>query len=213
MKLYRKFLQLVVVLFSTVLVFIIFANVWIIGSTRDQVIEIEDLDLDSRTALILGTSYNTVEGETNQFFQDRMITASVLYRLGTVSEIILSGSTTKYYNEPLAMRNSLSELDVPASILIDDDGGLRTLDSVVRCKELFNKNKIIIITQRFHAYRALFISNYYGIDAVVVITQAVAADDSTGVLLREFLARPLAVLDLYVMHSKPKFETVLINHN
>ena len=213
MKLYRKFLQLVVALFSTVLVFILFANVWIIGSTRDQVIEIEDLDLDSRTALILGTSYNTVEGETNQFFQDRMITASVLYKLGTVSDIILSGSTTKYYNEPLAMRNSLSELDVPASILIDDDGGLRTLYSVVRCKEVFNKKEIIIITQRFHAYRALFISNYYGIDAVVVITQPVAADDSSGVLLREFLARPLAVLDLYVMHSKPKFETVLINHN
>ena len=89
MKLYRKFLQLVVALFSTVLVFILFANVWIIGSTRDQIIEIDDLDLDSRTALILGTSYNTVEGEKNQFFQDRMTTASVLYKLGTVSEIIL----------------------------------------------------------------------------------------------------------------------------
>ena len=68
MELYSKFLRLVVVLASTVVVFILFSNVWIIGSTRDQVIEIEDLDLDSRTALILGTSYNTVEGEKNQFF-------------------------------------------------------------------------------------------------------------------------------------------------
>ena len=211
MEIYRKFLLIVVWVFAITVVFIFFANVWIIGSTRSQIYDKQDLDFEARTALLLGTSYNTVEGEKNQFFHDRIITVSKLFQLGRVKEIILSGSTTKYYNEPLAMRNSLAELGVPDSILITDDGGMRTLDSVVRCKELFNKDKIVIITQRFHAYRALFISNYYEVDAVVVITQPVASPYSTGVLLREFFARPLAVLDLYVMHSKPKFKTVIIN--
>jgi SanA protein len=213
MEVYRKFLKLVVLLFSIVMAFILFANVWIIGSTRDQVIDIQELDSELRTILILGTSYNTVDGEKNEFFQDRMITASTIYEKGMATEMILSGSTTKYYNEPVAMRKSLNELHVPDSILIDDDGGLRTLDSVIRCKELFKKNEVIIITQRFHAYRALFISNFYDLDAVVVITQTEVTTNSMGVLLREFLARPLAVLDLYVLHSKPKFETVIINHN
>ena len=211
MEIYRKLLLIVVWLFAITVVFILFANVWIIGSTRSQIYDEQDIDLDSRTALLLGTSYNTVEGEKNQFFQDRIITVTKLFELGIAKEIILSGSTTKYYNEPLAMRNSLAELGVPDSILITDDGGMRTLDSVVRCKELFNKDKIVIITQRFHAYRALFISNYYEVDAVVVITQPVASPYSTGVLMREFFARPLAVLDLYVMHSRPKFKTVMIN--
>ena len=211
MEIYRKILHIVVLLFSIAVVFILFANVWIIGSTRSQIIDNQDQELGSRTALLLGTSYNTVEGEKNQFFHDRMVTASKLYELGIANEIILSGSTTKYYNEPQAMRKSLAELDVPDSILITDDGGMRTLDSVVRCKELFNQDEIIIITQRFHAYRALFISNYYELDAVVMITQPLASPNSTGVLLREFMARPLAVLDLYVMHSKPKFETAIIN--
>ena len=211
MEVYRKFLNIVVDVFAVVLVFVLFANVWIIGSTRSQVLNNQGDDLESRTALLLGTSYNTVEGEKNQFFHDRITTVTRLFELGLAKEIILSGSTTKYYNEPVAMRNSLTELGVPDSILIADDGGLRTLDSVVRCKELFNKNKIIIITQRFHAYRALFISNYYKLDAVVVITQPVASPNSMGVLLREFFARPLAVLDLYVMHSQPKFKTVIIN--
>ena len=211
MKVYRKFLQAAVWIFASVLVFILFANVWIIGSTRNQIHSKQDYNLESRTALLLGTSKNTVEGDKNQFFQDRIITGTGLFEMGVTDEIILSGSTTKYYNEPIAMRNSLVELGVPDSILIADDGGIRTLDSVVRCKELFNKNKIIIITQRFHAYRALFISNYYEVDAVVVITQPVASPNSTGVLLREFFARPLAVLDLYVMHSKPKFNSVIIN--
>lgn len=211
MKIYRKFLHTLVGIFAIVLVFVLFANVWIIGSTRNQILNIQDYDLGSRTALLLGTGYNTVEGEKNQFFHDRIITVTKHFEMGLTNEIILSGSTTKYYNEPVAMRNSLTELGVPDSILIADDGGMRTLDSVVRCKELFNKNKIIIITQRFHAYRALFISNYYDLDAVVVITQPVPSPNSIGVLLREFFARPLAVLDLYVMHSKPKFKTEIIN--
>ena len=211
MEVYRKFLLRVVWIFAINVVFVLFANVWIIGSTRSQINEKQDLDFESRTALLLGTSYNTVEGEQNQFFHDRIITVAKLFKLGLTKEIILSGSTTKYYNEPLAMRNSLAKLGVPDSILITDDGGLRTLDSVVRCKELFKKDSIVIITQRFHAYRALFISNYYDVDAVVVITQAGALPNSTGVLIREFFARPLAVLDLYVMHSKPKFKTVMVN--
>ena len=211
MDVYRKFLLIVVWIFAINVVFVLFANVWIIGSTRSQIYDKQDLDFESRTALLLGTSYNTAEGEQNQFFHDRIITVSKLYELGLANTVILSGSTTKYYNEPLAMRNSLAKLGVPDSILITDDGGLRTLDSVVRCKELFKKDRVIIITQRFHAYRALFISNYYDVDAVVVITQPEALPNSTGVRLREFFARPLAVLDLYVMHSKPKFKTVMIN--
>ena len=211
MVLYRKFLLLVVWLFSISLVFVLFANIWIIGSTRKQIFNSQDFSFASRTALILGTSYNTVKGEKNTFFQDRMITAGRLFEMGLANEIILSGSTTKYYNEPLAMRTSLVELGVHDSILVADDGGVRTLDSVVRCKELFKKDEIIIVTQRFHAYRALFISNYYQLDAVVLITQPVASENVVGVLLREFLARPLAVLDLYVMHSKPKFATAVIN--
>jgi len=211
MKIYKKVLRIVVLMIAIVAVFVLFANVWIIGSTRNQIISDNDNKILSRTALLLGTGYNTVEGETNPFFHDRIITVAKLYKSNLIGEIIMSGSTTKYYNEPLAMRNSLTKLGVPDSILVNDDGGIRTLDSVVRCKELFNKNRVIIVTQRFHAYRALFISNYYELDAVVVITQPVATANTFSVQLREFMARPLAVLDLYVLHSKPKFESAVIN--
>jgi SanA protein len=96
------------------------------------------------------------------------------------------------------MRNQLVELGVPDSILIADDGGVRTLDSVIRCKQVFNVDDVIIVTQRFHAYRALFISNYYNLPAVVIATKPVDSSNKLWVLFRETLARPLAVLDLYV---------------
>jgi SanA protein len=211
MKIYRKFLQIVVWIFVLVLVFVLFANVWIVGSTRNQVISVQDITLEPRAALLLGTSYNTSRGEKNPFFHDRIIVAARLFKKGLINQMILSGSKTKYYNEPHAMRHSLIELGVPDSILINDDGGVRTLDSIVRCKEVFNRHKIIIVTQRFHAYRALFISNYYNLDAVVVISQPATSPTYKGVLIREFFARSLAVLDLYALHSRPKFKTLVVN--
>jgi SanA protein len=211
MEMYRRFLQIVVWIFAAVFVFVLFANVWIVGSTRNQIISEPSSSFEPRMALLLGTSYNTAKGEKNPFFYGRIIVAADLFKKGLLNQMILSGSKTKYYNEPHAMRQSLIELGVPDSILINDDGGVRTLDSIVRCREVFNQDRVIIITQRFHAYRALFISNYYHLDAVVVITQPAASPTYKSVLIREFFARSLAVLDLYAIHSRPKFETVIIN--
>ena len=69
----------------------------------------------------------------------------------------------------------------------------------------------IIRTQRFHAYRALFISNYYDLPAIVVATNPVESSNKFRVIVREVLARPLAVLDLYVFHSKPQYNEAIIN--
>ena len=200
---------------AVLLVFILFTNIWIIVSTQKQVYESDGLSLaDSTetTLLVLGTSHKTMAGDDNLFFKERIMTANMLYNLGFVDRMILSGDhIAKYYNEPSVMRRNLVELGVPDSILIADDGGARTLDSVVRCKQVFNVNDVIIVTQRFHAYRALFISNYYDLPAIVVVTNPVESSNKFRVRVREVLARPLAVLDLYVFHSKPQYKTAIIN--
>ena len=200
---------------AVLLVFILFTNIWIIGSTQKQVYESDRLSLaDSTktTLLVLGTSHKTMAGDDNLFFKERIMTANMLYNLGFVDRMILSGDhIAKYYNEPSVMRRNLVELGVPDSILIADDGGARTLDSVIRCKQVFNVDDVIIVTQRFHAYRALFISNYYDLPAIVVATNPVESSNKFRVLAREVLARPLAVLDLYVFHSKPQYNEAIIN--
>lgn len=201
--------------FAILLVFILFANIWIVGSTRGQLFELDELDTTSfsnSTLLVLGTSHKTMDGEANLFFKERIKTANRLFIEGFVNQMVLSGDhITKYYNEPAVMRNQLVELGVPDSILITDDGGVRTLDSVIRCKQVFNVDEVIIVTQKFHAYRALFISNYYELPAIVVATKPVDSSNKYWVLVREILARPLAVLDLYVFHRKPRFNKAIIN--
>ena len=99
-------------------------------------------------------------GSPNPFFEKRIETAAELYRIGKIDHFILSGDNrSMYYNEPMAMLKALLKKGVPASAITLDYAGLRTLDSIVRCKQIFGQNKIIIITQPFHSYRALFISS------------------------------------------------------
>jgi len=78
------------------------------------------------------------------------------------------------------------------------------LDSIVRCKEIFGQSNIIIITQPFHSYRALFISRYFNINAVALVAEEPGQEVAPRVYLREYLARTKAILDLYVLGTTPR---------
>jgi SanA protein len=156
-------------------------------------------------ALVLGTSNKLRNGSANPYFENRIKAAAQLYREGKVIHFILSGDNrSKYYNEPLRMKKALVSLGVPDSAITLDNAGLRTLDSIVRTKEIFGQDKITIITQPFHSYRALFISNFYKIDAVALVTQNSTNEASLKVYLREYFARTKAILDLYILNTAPQ---------
>jgi SanA protein len=192
-------------LFSLLVIVLVLCNVWIVKSTENKVYtELSRLP-DHRVALVLGTSHRVVGGGPNQYFKNRIETAAALYKLGKIDHFILSGDNrTIFYNEPWEMRKALIKAGVPESAITLDYAGLRTLDSVVRSKKIFGQDKITIITQPFHSYRALFISNYYSIDAVAMVTEDPEMDQSLKVRVREYLARTKAVLDLYVFKTAPR---------
>lgn len=181
-------------------------NIWIVKSTEEKVYSDLKLLPDHRIALVLGTSHRSVGGGPNPFFQNRIEMAARLYALGKIEHFILSGdNSSRYYNEPLEMKKALIKKGVPASAITLDYAGLRTLDSVVRSKKIFGQNKITIITQPFHSYRALFISRYYDMDAVAMVAEDPELEQTFRVRLREYLARTKAVLDLYIFKTDPRF--------
>lgn len=186
---------------------VVLSNVWIVLSTANRVFADTGALPNHRVALVLGTSNKTVGGGINPYFARRMETAATLYKEGKIDHLILSGDnrSSKYYNEPHEMRKALVQLGVPATAITLDQAGLRTLDSVVRCKEVFGQQKITIITQPFHSYRAVFISRYYGIDAVAMVASEPDVSYSFNVRLREYFARTKAVLDLYILKTSPRF--------
>jgi len=200
-----KLLKQLFYLFIVVLAFIVSANVWIVSSTTHKVYADYDSLSNHPVALVLGTSHLLTDGSPNPFFDNRIESAALLFREGKIKHFIVSGDNrTKYYNEPFEMKKALVKQGVPSSAITLDFAGLRTLDSVVRSKEIFGQNEITIVTQVFHSYRALFISNYYGIDAVAYVTNEIESADGEKVHWREYLARAKAVLDLYVLKTEPR---------
>ncbi len=190
--------------FIPIVLFLLLSNSWIYFSTRSLVYDDSANLPDKEVVLVLGTSKRRASGEPNSFFSNRMNAVAELYHKGKVKKIIVSGDNEdKYYDEPADMEASLIELGVPQSVIIRDDLGLRTLDSVVRCKLVFGEDDIIIVTQEFHIFRALFIANFHGLTATG-FTAATPGEGSLKVFFRELIARPLAVFDLYFLNMQPK---------
>jgi SanA protein len=202
---YRHLFRFVIGVIFFAMVFILASNIWVVESTKHAIYSSYDSLPTNSVALVLGTSNRLVSGAPNPFFLERIAAAALLYRQGKVSRFLLSGDNrTRFYNEPEEMRKALIKEGIPPEIITLDYAGLRTLDSVVRSKEIFGQNKIIIVTQPFHCYRALFISRYFNIDAVAFLTEGNSIDSSLKVSVREWVARAKAILDLYVLKTSPR---------
>jgi SanA protein len=184
---------------------LIVANLWVVRSTSSGIFSNYSEIPSNPVGLVLGTSSRRTDGSPNPFFHNRMAAAAQLYRLGKIGHIIVSGDNrSRFYNEPLEMKNALVKLGVPETSITLDYAGLRTLDSVVRSKEIFGQDHITIITQPFHSYRALFISRFYHIEAVALVAEEPADEPAVSVYVREYFARAKAVLDLYVLKTGPR---------
>ncbi|HEX2899170.1 MAG TPA: ElyC/SanA/YdcF family protein [Bacteroidia bacterium] len=185
---------------------VVIINAWVVLQTNSRIFDDVAKIPAAKVALLLGTSRNTATGP-NVFFFQRIHSAAALYHAGKVQKIIVSGDNCKDdYNETEAMRRELVKLGVPDAAIVNDHAGFRTLDSVVRAKSVFDQDEVIIVSQRFHLQRALFIADAKGIKA----SGYVASDPLHGmpyykVIVREWFARVKAVMDCYLLGTKPKF--------
>lgn len=181
------------------------ANYWVLSTVAPKVYNDIDEVTYSDVALVLGTSRSVNGVDENPFFTHRITAAAELFFEGKVKHILVSGdNSSMHYNEPRDMKHALLKLGVPDSCITMDFAGLRTLDSVVRSHKIFQQKRITIVSQEFHNYRALFIANHYGIDAIAYnANYPITA--TQRIVMREYLARPKAILDLYLLNTQPKF--------
>ncbi|WP_206171034.1 SanA/YdcF family protein [Phragmitibacter flavus] len=156
--------------------------------------------------LVLGTAPK-VGIRDNLFFTTRMEAAAKLYHAGKVQYLIVSGDNARAgYNEPAEMKKALVKAGVPAERVYCDYAGFRTLDSVVRAKKVFGMEEFMVIAQRFHNERALYIARRNGMPDVVAFDAAMpAVNTGWKVRVREVGARMMAVLDVEVFKTDPRF--------
>ena len=182
-----------------VIIFTVFANVKVERAAAGKIYTSVDSVPHNKVALLLGTNPLNKWGRPNSYFTNRIKTASELYKAGKVDYIIASGDNhTKDYDEPTAMRDSLMAQGVPEDRIILDFAGFRTLDSVVRAKEIFGCDSLTIISQADHNARALYLAEANGIESVAVSAPLRAGRwVRTRLAIREWLARDKMMLDIW----------------
>ena len=166
-------------------------NGYVKSSTSDQIITPEEAaeltDIDC--ILVLGC-YVHDSGRPSDMLADRLRRGIELYQSGVAPKLLMSGDHgQKDYNEVKAMKIEAMEEGIPSEDIFMDHAGFSTYESIFRARDVFAADKIIIVTQEYHLYRALHIANALGVEAY-----GVAADYHTYVgqayrELREILAR------------------------
>jgi SanA protein len=156
--------------------------------------------------LVLGTSRYTITGKENPYFTYRIDSAESLYRKDIIRKILVSGDNQFVsYNEPKAMQNALIERGIPVEDIVLDFAGFRTLDSVVRAREVFGQSEFLVISQPFHVKRAIYIGREYGIDIKGYYAEDIPLEQGLKVQVREIFARAQAWIDIHLLEKQPRF--------
>ncbi len=165
-------------------------------STYERVYrDVEDIPKRS-VGLLLGTTPGA--NNSNLFFRTRIEATKELYERGKIEHILVSGDNGNTdYNEPEAMRLALVKAWIPNEVITLDYAGFRTLDSMVRAREIFSLTGwITIISQPFHIERAMFIADAYDIDTIWYGAANVSLSFWAYPYLREIWARWMALYDI-----------------
>ncbi len=134
---------------------------------EDSITEIP-FENPARIAIVFGAGVWS-SGEPSPVLYDRIVTAVELYRAKRVGKILMSGDNpTENYDEPTAMKETAVKLGVPAEDVVLDFAGRRTFDTCYRAKEIFGVEKAILVSQKFHLPRAIYLCENAGIDSLAV---------------------------------------------
>lgn len=190
------------IIFIIIMVIIIFGiNSYIKLTTKKDIIndnyeELQDIDC----IIILGAGING--DEPSPMLKDRLDAGIALYKEGRASKIIMSGDhSNDYHDEVNIMKNYAIQEGVPSSDIFMDHAGLSTYDSIYRAKEIFEAKRVIIVTQKYHLYRALHIASELGLDAYGVSAAQIKYPNDAYREIREILARNK---DFFKCIIKPK---------
>lgn len=186
----------------TIILLLFTCNYMVCSNAEGRLFSDADSVPQSEIGLLLGTTPLTHIGRRpNQFFKFRIDATEALYKAGKVKCILISGDENSLdgINEVECMRDSLVARGIPASSIILDGKGFRTLDAVVRATNVYDKHNYIVISQKFHNERALYLAEHLGLD-VENLSGFNAADATSDMAImtyiREYFARVKVFVDI-----------------
>ena len=171
-------------------------NLWVVVSTKGNIVTAEEAaEWEADCILVLGAGVRP-DGTPSAMLQERIDMGAALYELGASDCILMSGDhETEDYNEVDPMKNGAVAAGVPSEAVFIDPFGLSTYESMARTAQIFGAKRVVVVTQEYHLYRALYLARAYGLDAV-----GVACDTQvySGQALREVRERAARTKDFAV---------------
>jgi len=201
----KKLLKRTAISFFLIVNVIITSNIIIENNAKQKTYSSVVAIPKNKVELVLGTGKQLSNGNINLFYKYRVDATVKLYKAGKITHILVSGDNSrKGYDEPTDFKNDLTSRGIPAHKIYLDYAGFRTLDSIIRAKEIFGLNTITLISQEFHNERAIYLAEKHELKAIGFNAKTIQGRYAIKTKIREYFARTKACLDI-LFNSKPKF--------
>lgn len=190
MKKITKIGVIFIIIVILIILIILGINLYVKNSTKKQIVDNNDYSNLNDIDCIIVLGAGIWRDKPSPMLEDRLLQAIELYKNNVSSKIIMSGDHGKQdYDEVNTMKDFAIEKGVPSENVFMDHAGFSSYESIYRAKEIFGAKKIVIVTQKYHLYRALYIANKLGIEAYGVGADPRQYVGATYRELREILAR------------------------
>lgn len=211
----KRVVIIILVIIAIIAVAILGVNFYVVVSTNKKIISVEQAKQIESVDCILILGAGIWGDKPSHMLEDRLLQGIELYKQGVAPKIIMSGDhTRKDYDEVNVMKNFAIEHGVPSEDIFMDHAGISTYDSMYRAKEIFGANKIIVVTQKYHLYRALYVAKNLGIECYGIGADPRLYTGQTYRELREILARDKDFIKcIYKPKSTFLGDTISVNGN
>ena len=165
----RKIIKAGLIIFVLILACVSIPNLIMYFSVKNSIIPIDEIDSSGADCiLVLGAGVRD-DGSPSNMLEDRLKIGIELYNNGASDKLLMSGDHgSENYNEVGCMKNYALDCGVSEDNIFLDHAGFSTYESIYRAKEIFGTENIIIVTQEYHLYRALYIAEALNINAIGV---------------------------------------------
>jgi SanA protein len=179
---------------------ILLIDFWVVTSTKDEIISISEVE-SADCILVLGAGV-WANNQPSPMLQDRLDRSIELFEASAAPYLVVSGDHGQQnYDEVNVMKDVAIEAGIDSNVIYMDHAGFSTYESLYRLKTIFGAKKVIIVTQKYHLYRALYIAKALGLDALGVAASEIRYGGQTIRDFREILARNK---DFFVSLFKPE---------
>lgn len=205
----KKAKKILIALLAAVLLIglcVLGVNIFVKSSVSDKIVTVEKAkDMNADCIIVLGAGLRP-DGNPTWMLEDRIKVGDELYKNHAAPKIIMSGDHGREsYDEVNAMKKYAKSEGVPSKDIFMDHAGFETYDTMYRARDVFGAKKVIIVTQKYHLYRAMYAAKKLGLDAYGVSATKREYDNKQWIRdIREWLAR-VKIFGKCITKPKPKY--------